>query len=289
MASSRSRCPLDNIGLENLKARNILLTGASAGIGRQTAIALIRAGHQVWGTARSIERLTDIDGLRRLELDLSQDASIDRAMAQGEEESGGFDVVINNAGYGIWCPLETMSPEQERDQFQVMVFGPLRIIRGALPGMRERGQGLVINVTSLAAQFAVPFLGTYSACKAALASASWSLQMELKGSPIRIVDIQPGDILTQFHEIMERPKAAPGSPYKTNLRRAYSVYDRGMQVAPPPHRVAQLITKVVEKDGVGYCAPAVGGLFQARIAPLLARISPTAWFRWGTRRYYNLR
>lgn len=270
------------------ESKNILLTGASAGIGKATAKLLLARGHRVWGTSRSTERLKRIDGLRPLELDLLDPSSIAMAMAQGVEQSGGFDVVINNAGNGIWGPVEALGADEERQQFQVLVFGPMQVTRASLPAMRARGGGLVINVTSLAAEFAVPFLGTYSAAKAAMSSLSWALQMELQGQPIHVVDLRPGDICSEFHRKMTfGQNALP--VYQENLDRAFAVYRNNMQKAPAPERVAKRIGVLVDSRPGRYRAVAVGGAFQASIAPFLARFASTALLRWSTGRYFNLR
>jgi len=267
----------------------ILITGASAGIGKATAVALVQRGHQVWGTSRDLERLAEIPGIRPIALDLGTEASIDKALRIGLEQAGCFDVVINNAGNGIWGPLEHLGPEQEKGQFQVLVFGPMRIIRGVLPSMREQGHGLIINVTSLAVQFAVPFLGAYSAAKAALASLTWSLQMELANEPIRFVDIRPGDICSEFNKVMKHTSDRNLQGYAENLERAFKLYDGEMRTAPPPERVAKLLLKIVERDGAGGPAMAVGNFFQARVAPFLARFATSGLLRWCTMRYYGLR
>lgn len=269
--------------------RKVLITGASAGIGRATAVALAQRGYQVWGTSRNPDRLVDMPGVRPVALDLGSEESIDEALSIALGQAGCFDVVINNAGNGIWGPLEHLSREQEKDQFQVLVFGPMRIIRGVLPSMRQSGHGLIINVTSLAAQFAVPFLGTYSAAKAALGSMTWSLQMELADEPIRFVDVRPGDICSSFKDVMEHTPDHDRGGYAENLKRAFSVYDGGMRAAPPPEHVAQLLLKIVERDGVGSPVIAVGDLFQARVAPFLARFATPSLLRWFTSRYYRLR
>ena len=271
-----------------MSAKKVFLTGASAGIGRSTALRLLRDGHDVWGTSRDVRRLVGIEGLHPLELDLARNDSIDAAMVRGQEESSGFDVVINNAGNGIWSPVEALTPEQELAQFQVLVFGPMRIIRSCLPQMRERGAGVVINVTSLAADFPVPFLGTYSACKAAMVALSWSMQMELRGEPIRIVDLRPGDIRSDFHRVMPQVDVAT-STYADNARHAFEAYDRGMQEAPPPEKVSNLLAGLVARnDQPSYQAIAVGRMLQVRVAPFLARFAPAGLLRWCTARYFKI-
>ena len=270
------------------EAKNILLTGASAGIGKATAKLLLARGHRVWGSSRSRDRLVELDGLHPLELDLQDSTSIAKAMAQGLEQSGGFDVVINNAGNGIWGPVEALTTDEERQQFQVLVFGPMQVIRATLPAMRARGGGLIINVTSLAAEFAVPFLGTYSAAKAAMGSLSWALQMELQGQATHVVDLRPGDICSKFHEQMTFSRNVLPE-YQENLDRAFAVYKNNMRAAPAPERVAERIDALVASRPGQYRTVAVGKAFQARIAPFLARFAPTALLRWSTSRYFNLR
>ena len=272
-----------------MASKKILLTGASAGIGKAAALALLTEGHQVWGTSRSVRRLSSVAGLRPIALDLNDPAAIDAAIAQGLAESGGFDVVINNAGSAVWGPIESLDTAAEAAHFQMLVFGPMQIIRSALPVMRARRAGTIINVTSLAARFQVPFLGTYSAAKAALSSLTWALQMELLAEPIRFIDLQPGDICSDFHEQMSRQANYP-APYKGNAKRAFAVYDGNMRRAPPPELVARAITELVADNATPhYTAKAVGGFFQARIAPFLSRFALENLKRHCTSRYYKLR
>lgn len=270
-------------------ARKVLITGASAGIGKATAVAFLRRGYEVWGTSRNPERLAGIPGVRPIALDLADQASVEDALSVGLQQAGSFDVVINNAGYGIWGPLEHLSPEQELEQFQVLVFGPMRIIRGVLPSMRARDHGLIINVTSLAAQFAVPFLGAYCAAKSALASMTWSLQMELVNQPVCFIDLRPGDICSEFNDAMDyTPQRQPDS-YSENLKRAFKVYDASMQKAPPPEHVAEILLKIVERECAGSPVVATGNIFQSRVAPFLARFTPPRLLRRLTGKYYGLR
>jgi len=270
-------------------SRKVLITGASAGIGKAIAVALLQRGYQVWGTSRNPERLAGIPGVRPIALDLADQKSIEDALSVGLQQAGGFDVVINNAGNGIWGPLEHLSHEQEMEQFQVLVFGPMRIIRGVLPSMRARNHGLIINVTSLAAQFAVPFLGAYSAAKAALASMTWSLQMELINQPVCFLDLRPGDICSEFNNAMDYTPQRELGGYSENLKRAFKVYDHGMQTAPPPEHVAEILLKIVERECAGSPVIATGNIFQSRVAPFLARFAPPGLLRRLTSKYYGLR
>ncbi len=272
-----------------MAGKKILLTGASAGIGKAAATSLIAKGHHVWGTSRSADRLIELAGLNPLVLDLNNPTSINAAMHQGLTESGGFDVVINNAGSAVWGPVESLDEATEAAHFQMLVFGPMQIIRAALPAMRAARAGTIINVTSLAARFPVPFLGTYSACKAALSSLTWALQMELLAEPIRFVDLQPGDICSDFQQQMSRQSNYP-EPYTKNLKRALAVYEGNMRTAPSPDLVARAITTLVASNGSRrYTVKAVGSLFQARIAPFLSRFAIEYLKRQCTSQYYRLR
>src|SRR5581483_1094264 len=124
-------------------------------------------------------------------------------------EAGHFDVVINNAGSGHFGPGESLSQKEIADQFQVLVFGQLQLIRLALPTMRARGKGLIVNVTSLASRLPVPFMAAYNSAKAAMASFVMSMQLELPNSGVRVIDLQPADINTAFNDAVQKGAADP--------------------------------------------------------------------------------
>jgi short-subunit dehydrogenase len=268
--------------------RNVLLTGASAGIGRAVAERLTENGYSVWGTSRRLERLPTFANFRPLEMDLDDMASVRAGVARGVDESGGFDVLINNAGSGIFAPAEALSHEKLTAQFQLLVFAPMELIRLLLPGMRERGMGLVVNVTSLAALWPIPYMGAYSAGKAALGSLSWALEMELCRESIRVVELRPGDIRTNFHVAMDCDQAARDRASNANIARAYRAYMRNMERAPAPARVAGQVLKLLAEGDAAPSRSAVGSVFQSRIAPLLTRIGPLKWTRLALSRYYGL-
>ena len=179
--------------------KKIFITGVRAGIGKAIAKAATEKGHEVWGTSRDISRLPSLPRLHWVQLDLSNPDSIDGAFNTALAEAGNFDVLINNAGSGHFGPAENLSKNEITSQFQVLVFGQLQLMRLALNAMQMRGKGLIINVTSLASRLPVPFMAGYNSAKAALAAFTMSIQLELSDSRIRIIDLQPGDICTDFN------------------------------------------------------------------------------------------
>lgn len=267
--------------------KNVLVTGASAGIGRAVAERLVDNGYHVWGTSRDAKRLPKLSNFETVELDLADMASLRAGVARALEQSGGFDVLINNAGSAIFSPAMTLPHERLAAQFQLMVFAPMELVRALLPGMRDRGGGLIVNVTSLAALWPIPYMGAYSACKAALGSLSWTLEMELCREPIRVVEVRPGNIRTDFHRVMDCDKTARDKASKENIARAYRVYTHRMERAPAPTLVADRVLRIIAAaDGPSRIN--VGPLFQSRIAPLLARVGTLKWTRLLLRKYYGL-
>jgi len=145
--------------------KKVFLTGASSGIGLAIAEALVARGHEVWGTSRNLIRLENVRSVHPVRLDLSDPRSIDDAFKSALAAAGSFDVVINNAGSGHFGPAEHLSGEEIQKQFQTLLFAHLQLMRLALAAMRVRGNGLIINVTSLASRLPVPFMAAYNAAK----------------------------------------------------------------------------------------------------------------------------
>ena len=206
-------------------------------------------------------------------------------MAAARAAAGGFEVLVNNAGSGHFGPLEYLSDTEVKDQFQLLVFGPLHLIRLLLPDLCET-RGKIINVSSLAAQYPIPYMGPYSAAKSALSTLSWTLQMELLHRQVEVVDLQPGDILTGFNERL--PMSEAGA-YRKSLERAFDVYDANQRRACGPERVGAALVRLVEANRRSPARVTVGSRFQAQLAPLLARVVPTRALRWGLMRYYRLK
>jgi short-subunit dehydrogenase len=266
--------------------KRTFLTGASSGIGLAIAQALLARGDEVWGTSRALERLPKVPQFHPVRLDLSDPRSVEEAFNAALAEAGYFDVVINNAGAGHFDAAEFLPMETIASQFQVLVFGQIQLIQLALRHMQARGEGLVINVTSLASRLPVPFMAAYNAAKAALASFTMSIQLELGNSRVHVVDLQPADIRTEFNQGVSK-SARVDRRYDAKVARTWEVVERVMKNAPGPDLVAQHVLRLVN----AVRPPpriTVGDAFQSKIAPLIFRFLPQRLRLWGLKRYYQI-
>ena len=268
------------------RAKHVLLTGASSGIGRAIAQALTGEGHEVWGSSRSLERLPQSVHFHPFALDLSEPSSISNSFSAALRDAGRFDVAINNAGSGHFGPAENLSQELITRQFQLLVFSHIQLMQLALASMRTQGHGLIINVTSLASRLPVPFMAAYNAAKAAMASFTMSIQLELAHSNVRVIDLQPGDIRTNFNDVVVRTNEHP-LDYDRRIAKAWDVIDRNMKNAPDPDLVARRVCKLIASNDP---APRVttADFFQGTIAPLIFNCLPQRVRIWGLKKYYRI-
>jgi short-subunit dehydrogenase len=271
---------------QTIVMKRIFLTGASSGIGRAIAHGLLARGDEVWGTSRNLERIPKMPRWHGVRLDLADPLSIEEAFNAALAEASYFDVLINNAGAGHFDPAELVPMETVTSQFQVLVFGQIQLMQLALRHMQARGEGLIINVTSLASRLPVPFMAAYNAAKAAMASFTMSIQVELGNSRVHIVDLQPADIRTEFNQGVI--KSTEGNPrYDTKIARTWEVAERNMKNAPPPDMVAQHVLRLVNATQPPPRIT-VGDVFQSKIAPLIFRFLPQRFRLWGLKRYYQI-
>ncbi|MEO8797121.1 MAG: SDR family oxidoreductase [Polyangiaceae bacterium] len=214
------------------KAQTILITGATAGLGRGLAIALAKRGHHVIATGRRQELLDSLKAgaVGRVDvftLDVTKQASIDSACAEVAALTGGkgIDVLVNNAGFGILAPFEMTTDEELRGMFETNVFGLAAMIRAFLPEMRARGRGKIVNVSSVGGRLTLPFFGAYNGTKYAVESMSDAMRVELKSFGIDVVLIEPGATNTEFNTVAFASDAlgsdtehqAAASPYASAL------------------------------------------------------------------------
>lgn len=225
--------------------RNVLVTGASSGIGAATARLLGERGWHVFGSSR---RRRDDPGVHWVTLDVRDEASVRAGVAEALDAAGddGLEALVCNAGYGIFGSIEETSLEKACAQFDTNVFGTLRTLRAVLPHLRERGRGRVVIVGSLAGRAPIPFQAHYSASKAAVDAFALALRTEVAPHGIRVSLVEPGDIDTPFNEAMDWGDAAGASPYAEQLRRCERVVRESLPKAPGPELVARVVVRALE-------------------------------------------
>jgi NAD(P)-dependent dehydrogenase (short-subunit alcohol dehydrogenase family) len=222
-----------------------LITGCSTGIGRATAVELMKRGHEVVATARRPEVLDDLDVTARLALDVTSDASVAAAVAA----AGDIDILVNNAGIGVGGPVEQVPLAHAQAMFETNVWGAARMVQALAPGMRARSRGAIVNVTSLAGRAVAPLQGYYAASKWALEALSEAMESELRHWGIRVIVIEPGFIDTPMLQ-KENDFEMPAAPYD-ELRRiwdAASAKLSGDGALPGPELVAGAIADALEED-----------------------------------------
>lgn len=263
-----------------MSQQTALITGCSSGIGRATAEALLEADWQVYATAREqadIEALGDRPGCTTAELDVTRAADIDSVVETVLEEAGTLEMLVNNAGFGAYGPLEELSTDRLRHQFEVNVYGPHRLARAVLPAMRSAGEGRIVTVSSVAGQIAAPGMGAYAGSKHAIEAMHDALRVETAPHGIDIVLVQPGPVATPFEARAdaERESAALTGAYEAvHEFQADSALLAGEGLlGVGPEAVA---TAIVEAA----CSPAPKARY--RVGPvasygLLGRLLPARW------------
>ena len=207
-----------------------LVTGASSGIGLDTAFKLLKKGYKVYGAARHTDLIKPIEekGGKALYLDLTDPESITQCVKTIVEEEGRLDILINNAGYGLGGPLECVPIEEAKRQFEVNVFGLAEMTRAVLPVMRAQRSGKIINISSVAGRFSSPFLGWYHATKYSVEALSDTLRLEVRPFGISVVLIEPGMIKTPWGKIAadNLRKYSQDTAYSQNASNVADFYDK---------------------------------------------------------------
>jgi NAD(P)-dependent dehydrogenase (short-subunit alcohol dehydrogenase family) len=233
-------------------AKTVLITGASSGIGEQTVKALLESGHTVYAGARRLDRMKELSdaGAHVLALDVTDDASMTKAVQTILEEAGRIDVLINNAGYGSYGALEDVPPQEARRQFDVNIFGLARMTQLVLPTMRTQRSGRIVNVSSIGGKFGEAFGSWYHATKFAVEGLSDSLRMELHPFGIDVVVIQPGATHSEWDGIARESllKYSADGPYRKGAASHAKLMEIGHKgsIPAPPSVVAKTIVAAVE-------------------------------------------
>ncbi len=231
---------------------SVLITGASSGIGRATALRLARnPGLAVYATARNPQALAELaeSGARALALDVTNEQSRVAAVTTVEHEAGSIGVLVNNAGYGEYGTIEETDLVGVRREFETNVFGLARMVQLVLPGMREAGQGRIINVSSMGGRLVFPAGGYYHASKYAVEALTDALRFEVAPFGIKVVLVEPGLIRTAFGDTASRtlggsaPAAGPYAALNEVAGKQLVDSYRSRWLAAPPEVVAAAIEK----------------------------------------------
>lgn len=273
-------------------SKTILITGASSGFGKDAAQSLAEAGYQVFATVRDLngrnrsaaDKLRS-KGIEVLELDVTNDVSVGAALEELYKKTGGkLDVLVNNAGLFAQGISETYTPNQVREMFDVNVFGIQRMIRAALPQMRKRKSGLIVNIGSILGRVTIPFIGVYGASKFAVEALTDTYRYELSQLGVDVVLLQPSAYPTGLYSATQQPAdggraqeygevaAIPGA-FVEFLKGVFSSAD-----APNPHDVATALVELVatpagsRPDRVIVGAPYGADAVNKAVAPIQAQL-----------------
>jgi NAD(P)-dependent dehydrogenase (short-subunit alcohol dehydrogenase family) len=229
--------------------RVALVTGGSSGIGERAAIRLQEAGFTTYAVARRVDRMEGLAqaGVTTFAMDVTDDASMTAGVERIVGEHGRVDVLVNNAGYGSYGAVENVPIDDARRQFEVNVFGLARLTQLVTPGMRERGDGRIINISSVGGKFYEPLGAWYHATKFAVEGFSDSLRLELAPYGIRVVIVEPGPIRTEWNTLARDAlvESSAGTAYEAQAEgvRARMESGDGPMLSSGPDVVGKAIAK----------------------------------------------
>lgn len=263
-----------------LAGQTALVTGASRGVGRAIAIALAADGMRVLGTSRNPVAVEWPAGVEGVQMDTSSAESVAVAWDKAGLDSISLDVVVNNAGAGVFGGFGDVSFESWEGQIGLLLLGPMKVAQLALRGWSVGNPGVLVNVGSLACEFPIPYMAGYNAAKAGLAAFSESLELECDPEVARVLELRLGDISTGFNEAMR------GQPCGESQEAAWQAMCKHVEEGPAPERVARKLVGCLKHNRSGVVK--VGGFFQVRIASLFGRLVSHSVKTLVNRSYYNL-
>jgi len=264
--------------------RVVLVTGASSGIGLACAAHLAGRGYRVYGTSRRAAT-SQAGSVAMLVADVTDDRSVEQAVAAVLAREGRLDIVVNNAGMGIAGPVENTSIDEAKRQLEVNFFGAFRVCRAVLPILRSQRRGYIVNIGSIGGLIAIPYQAMYSASKFALEGLSESLRMEVRPFGVKVVLIEPGDHKTAITG--NRTEMTGGTDaYSQSFQAALARTAHDEQNGPGPEQVARLLYRIVNTRNprLRYT---IGPATQ-RAAVWLKRLLPYSVTEYSIRSYFGL-
>lgn len=260
--------------------KTVLITGTSSGIGKATARYFAEQGWNVAATMRTPAKETELNKLPNVKLfalDVMKPESIQQAISDAKAAFGAIDVVVNNAGYGAVGPFEAATDEQVRRQFDTNVFGVMNVIREILPYFRDRRDGTIINVTSMGGLITFPIYSIYHGTKWAVEGFAESLSFEMRPFNVRIKNVEPGAIKTDFYDRSQDVLTKPGlTAYDEYVRVAMENSQKTGADAPGPIVVAKTIFKAANDRSFRLRYVTGNAITPALL--FLRRIIPLSWF-----------
>lgn len=235
-----------------------VVTGSSSGIGYETSLALAREGFLTYATMRNLEKGSGIKSvsdkenlpIKLLQLDVTDDASVGKAVQSIVSDSGRIDVIVNNAGYGLVGAFEDLSLDEIKQQYETNFFGVVRVTQAVIPVMRKQKSGKIINISSGAGRFGYPGGSAYVSTKFAMEGLSESLSYELDPFGIKVILVEPGVIRTNFGNgmVVAKKSQDPASAYLSMTKKMNDVLGQLMQNGSPPSLVANLVLQAAKSD-----------------------------------------
>ncbi|CAM4221396.1 Short-chain dehydrogenase [Pedobacter westerhofensis] len=233
-------------------AKTVLVTGASAGIGKATAILLAQNGYHVYGAARRTEKMEGLKayGITPVTLDVTNDDSISACIEQIFREAGSIDILVNNAGFGSYGAIEDVTMQDAKYQLEVNVFGAMRLSQLVLPKMRQNSYGKIINISSVGGKIAFPFGGWYHASKFAIEALSDAMRQEVKQFGIDVMVIEPGGTKSEWGNIAVESlmRVSGGTAYQKMATAVQKTFTNMAGNLPEPVVIAELIKESIEAE-----------------------------------------
>jgi short-subunit dehydrogenase len=266
------------------------VTGASSGLGREFVQQLLAEGVQVWGTTRDAGRVADLaakypTSFTPVALDLHERGAALAAFQRAAKSVGGsFHLLINNAGYGVFGAFEETDCKIWLAQIEAMLGTSLALTHEALRSMRTKNRGTLVNVSSIAVEYPLPFMAGYNVAKAGLSGLSESLFIETRGTGIKVIDFRPGDFRTDFNQAMLTSAASPAAT--TVAPKAWQILEANLQAAPKPEKAARDLMRALRRGRSATVRS--GAFFQVVVAPLFGRVVPASIRRAFAARYFGI-
>ncbi len=267
-----------------MSKRVVLITGASSGMGKATALYLAQHGFIVFAGSRTPEKLSNLKDITPVKLDITDQKSINQAV----ERIGTIDILINNAGYGLVSSVEELDEEQMYNQFNINVFGVLRVCKVVIPLMREQQSGIIINISSFLGKIGLPLLTFYNSSKYAVEGITDSLRYELRDFNIRVHSIMPGFFDTNFarDNLVTNPKTFDkNSPYSKIVSNLAPTIIKQINHGNDVNEVGKMILEIIENEK--FPARATIGEKAQKFIPMRKELSDEDFER-RVREYYNL-